>query len=330
MKYQVIESFILQNNNDYSFDDIALELFRYHYFENPVYAQFCKALHVDIESVTTIEKIPFLPISFFKNHIVVPQNLNTALIFESSGTSGTDTSTHHVAYPELYELSFKQNFHHVFGDLKDFSIYALLPSYLERTNSSLVYMAEKLINQTTDNHNNFFLYDFERLQQKLKENKQRRKKTILLGVSFALLDFADAYGFHFPELTIVETGGMKGRREEITRQELHSKLISAFGISRIHSEYGMTELLSQAWSTGDGRFVCPHWMRVLIRDINDPFSFVESGKSGGINVIDLANAFSCPFIATDDLGKLYADSSFEVLGRADYSAIRGCNTMIDN
>lgn len=308
---------------------IACSLFEYHFLHNRVYSDFCKALKIIPEEIQTIKQIPFLPISFFKNHKIIIPDTSPVTVFESSGTSGADTSRHYVAFTDLYEQSFLKGFRYFYGDPGQYAILALLPSYLERKNSSLVFMMDRLIQLSENPHSGFYLNEHEQLFKTLSKLKETGQKTILLGVSFALLDFSEKCRMHFPELIVVETGGMKGRRREMTREELHHTLKDSFGVESIHSEYGMTELLSQAWSNGNGKFQSPPWMKIFIRDSNDPFSFLAAGKTGGINIVDFANTFSCPFIATDDLGRINHDGTFEVTGRFDYSAIRGCNTMIE-
>lgn len=252
------------------------------------------------------------------------------LVFKSSGTTGTETSRHLIKDPDIYQKSFLKGFERIFGEPSQYVILALLPSYLERKDSSLVYMADFLIKKSQNPISGFYLNNYNDLQQKLRSirSSSKRKKVILLGVSFALLDMARDFPVHFPELIIIETGGMKGRREEMIREELHEKIKEGFGVGQVYSEYGMTELLSQAYSTGEGLYSSPPWMKVLIRDTNDPLTLLSPGRSGGINIIDLANIDSCPFVATQDLGKVRKDGKFEVLGRFDNSDIRGCNLMV--
>lgn len=327
MNLQDVQQYI-SSINEHSFKKIALSLFQYHFSQNPIYSAFCKALKINSRQITFVNQIPFLPVSFFKNHKITTHQFNPLTIFESSGTTGLETSRHYVSHIELYEKSFVEGFRYFFGDPQKYVILSLLPSYLERNNSSLVYMMDHLIRLTGNPVSGFYLHEHEKLYSTLSQLSISGKKTILLGVSFALLDFSEKYRMNFPELIIVETGGMKGRRKEMTRKELHYTLKNSFGVKTIHSEYGMTELLSQAWSHGNGKFQSPPWMKILIRDPNDPFSFLTAGKTGGINVVDFANAFSCPFIATDDLGMLNENGSFEIIGRFDIASVRGCNTMI--
>ncbi|WPU93017.1 acyl transferase [Mucilaginibacter sabulilitoris] len=319
--------FSINNTND--FNATALQIFRHQAQNCAVYRQFISGLKVDPGTVKTIEQIPFLPIEFFKAHKV----LSTAgaaveLTFTSSGTTGITTSSHYVTDKTWYEDSFRHAFNLFYGDIKDYTVLALLPSYLEREGSSLIYMVNDLIKQSKNPDSGFFLYNHDDLYQQLKKQQHAQKPTLLIGVTFGLLDFIENYRINFPELIVMETGGMKGRRKEMIREELHQILCDGFGVSAIHSEYGMTELLSQAYSLGDGIFVCPPWMKIIIRDTNDPISTLPNGKTGGINVIDLANINSCSFIATQDMGKTFTNGSFEVLGRFDQSDIRGCNLLI--
>lgn len=251
---------------------------------------------------------------------------NAAMVFESSGTTGSVTSRHYVADLDVYEQSFVKGFELFYGPVSDYTILSLLPSYLERGNSSLVYMARKLMELTRRPESGFFLNEFEKLKETLDNLKARKQKTLLLGVTFALLDFAEFATLNSSELVVMETGGMKGRREELTRFEVHERLTKAFGVAKIHSEYGMTELLSQGYSKGDGIFATPPWMRIVLRDVSDPLS--PAKQNGVVNVIDLANLYSCAFIATSDLGKMNTDGSFEISGRMDNAEIRGCNLMV--
>jgi len=315
-------------NNEQEFADIALQIFRYQAENCEVYREFITNLKIDANAVKSIEAIPFLPISFFKSHQVVSSPDEAQVTFTSSGTTGMINSKHLVTDVSWYEESFRQAFNIFYGDIKGYCILALLPSYLERQGSSLIYMAEDLVKRSDNPDSGLYLYNHNDLYHQLKRQYQAKKPTLLIGVTFALLDFVENYPIDFPELIVMETGGMKGRRKEMIREELHQTLCKGFGVNAIHSEYGMTELLSQAYSKGDGIFNCPPWMRVITRDTNDPISTLNNEKTGGINVIDLANVNSCSFIATQDLGKVYADNSFEVLGRFDDSDIRGCNLLI--
>jgi phenylacetate-coenzyme A ligase PaaK-like adenylate-forming protein len=315
-------------SNEQQFNDAALQVFKYQAANCAVYRAFIKGLYIDIQNIKTIKDIPFLPIEFFKSHKVVSTDSPPEVIFTSSGTTGMITSSHYVTHVNWYTDSFRAAFHLFYGDIEQYTILALLPSYLEREGSSLIYMADDLIKQSNNPDSGFFLYDHDKLFQQLKKQQDASKPTLLIGVTFALLDFIEAYKVDFPELIVMETGGMKGRRKEMIREELHEQLCRGFGVNAIHSEYGMTELLSQAYSKGEGIFNCPPWMRIITRDTNDPMSILNGGKAGGINIIDLANINSCAFIATQDLGKVYADNSFEVLGRFDNSDIRGCNLLV--
>lgn len=310
------------------FNALVMELFRLHAAKNPVYRGFLEGLKIDPTSITTVNSIPFLPIGLFRNHKVLFDGLDPASHFTSSGTTGAATSAHHVPWPALYERSFMTSFQATYGDIRSWRILALLPAYLEREGSSLVYMAQHLIAASEDQYSGTYLYKYAELTEVIKRSETEGKQTLLLGVTFALLDLAEQFPQPLKHTVIMETGGMKGRRPEIVREELHTILKKAFQSDVIHSEYGMTELLSQAWSTGEGIYRCPPWMRVTVRDVNDPFASVPEGRTGGINVIDLANIASCPFIATQDLGRVYADGSFEVLGRFDNSDMRGCNLLV--
>lgn len=308
------------------FKQIALQVFRFQAENNPVYGRYLSYLKTDIEKIDTIEKIPFLPIRFFKEFEIVSGNAPTEKIFSSSGTTGMVSSKHLVTDLSFYRKSLELSFHHFFGDFKDYSIFALLPSYLEREGSSLIDMVEFWIQESGSG--GFYLYNHQDLYNDLIQNEKLGKKAILIGVSFALLDFVEEFQLELKNTIIMETGGMKGRKKEITRDELHSILKNGLGVTEIHSEYGMTELLSQAYSKGNSGFQTPSWMQILIRDTEDPFSYLQDGKTGGVNVIDLANLNSCSFIATDDLGKINENGNFEILGRFDQSDVRGCNLMV--
>ena len=321
------EPFRLRSAKD--FDALAIQLFRLHALSNPVYREYVQALGVEIAAVRTVDHIPFLPIGLFRNRKVLLDGLDATLQFTSSGTTGSITSTHYVPWPELYERSFLSSFSAEYGLPSRWRVLALLPAYLERPGSSLVYMAEKLIVQSGDASSGTWLHDLDGLAQLLREGEDDGVQTLLLGVPFALLDLAEKHPMPFEHTIIMETGGMKGRRPEMVRAELHEVLKKAFSVDRIHSEYGMTELLSQAWSQGDGLYRCPPWIRVLTRDVNDPLARANAGRTGGINIIDLCNIASCPFISTQDLGRVHADGSFEVLGRFDNSDLRGCNLLVE-
>jgi hypothetical protein len=314
--------------SDEQFNAIALQVFQYQAQYCVIYNKFIAALNIDWADIKSIEQIPFLPIEFFKTHKVLSTNATEQLIFTSSGTTGMITSRHYVTDISWYEESFRNAFALFYGDIKNYTVLALLPSYLEREGSSLIYMADDLIKQSHNADSGFFLYNHEELANQLKKQHQLKKPTLLIGVTFALLDFIEQYPINFPELIVMETGGMKGRRKEMIREELHGTLCKGFNVDYIHSEYGMTELLSQAYSKGDGVFNCPPWMRIITRDTNDPMTLLTDNKAGGVNIIDLANINSCSFIATQDLGRVQPDNSFKILGRFDNADIRGCNLLI--
>jgi hypothetical protein len=311
-----------------AFRETALTVFRHQASHCDVYKAYINNLNVDPAAITTVEQIPFLPISFFKTHEVLSDDSQVEITFSSSGTTGMVQSKHLVTDLSLYEASFNLAFKQFYGDPKDICILALLPSYKEREGSSLVYMVDSLLAQSEHPDSGYFLHNHGALFAKLTMLRASGQKTLLLGVTYALLDFLDLYRLHFPELIVMETGGMKGKRKEMVRAELHEVLQSGFGVNAIHSEYGMTELLSQGYSSGGGIFNCPPWMKIMLRDTNDPLSPPQNNQSGGINVIDLANLNSCAFIATQDLGRVYPDGSFEVLGRFDNADIRGCNLLV--
>jgi hypothetical protein len=311
---------------DTEFESLALELFRFQYKENVVYQQYVRLLQVNPLTVTSIQKIPFLPIDFFKSHRVVTTSFEPEVIFESSGTSQTSRSHHLIKKFSLYRQSFRIAFENNYGPASDWCILGLLPSYLERKNSSLVAMVDELISMSEHPQSGFYLYEYEKLSRVLEELKTQEQKTILIGVTFALLDFAEKCPKALHDTVVIETGGMKGRREEMTRPEVHSLLKSAWNLPVIHSEYGMTELLSQAYSNGDGIYKSPTWQKILLREEDDPLVIKTQGR-GLINIIDLANIYSCAFIATDDIGMLYSNQKFEVLGRRDHSDLRGCSLM---
>lgn len=310
------------------FDKIALKVFRYQYENNKVYKEFCDFLKTDVQKVKSLQQIPFLPIQFFKSHVVVSNSDEIQETFTSSGTTGMITSQHLVTDISLYEQSYRQAFSQFYGNIEDYAVLALLPSYLERSGSSLIYMVKDLIELSNNEHSGFYLHNYDELISKLIELDNSCQNVILIGVTYALLDLIEKQNFQLKNTIIMETGGMKGHRKEMIREELHQILSQGFGVPSIHSEYGMTELLSQAYSLGNGIFECPSWMHILIRDTEDALSYVDYGKTGGINVIDLANINSCSFIATQDLGKKQPNNSFEILGRFDHSDIRGCNLMV--
>ncbi|WP_179353044.1 LuxE/PaaK family acyltransferase [Winogradskyella vidalii] len=309
------------------FDALALEVFKFQFKNNRVYRSFCDLLYIHPSDVKTIADIPFLPIQFFKSRDVLSSTQTIEKTFSSSGTTGSTTSKHLVTDLKLYEESYLKAFKHFYGNIEDYVVLALLPSYLERDGSSLIYMVDDLINQSKQSESGFYLNNLEELANTLKTLEAKQQKTLLIGVSFALLDLVEAYQLKLKHTIVMETGGMKGRRKEIIRQELHQILQTGFGVKQIHSEYGMTELLSQAYSKGHGVFECPPWMKILTRDTEDALTIQAPNKTGGINVIDLANINSCSFIATQDLGKVNTNGEFEVIGRFDNSDIRGCNLM---
>ena len=321
------------------FSELALEIYRYQYQHNEVYHQYVNALYGSGDGVTTLTQIPFLPIRFFKSHQVKTTSFDPTLIFESSGTTGSVNSRHYIKDPGLYEAGFTKGFEMFYGPVADWCIIGLLPSYLERKNSSLVYMVNQMIRLSGNPASGFYLDEFDALLAVLKTLRESNQKTLLIGVTFGLLDFAEGYKGRLPtglfdHTVIMETGGMKGRRKEKIRPEVHSILEDAFQVPTIHSEYGMTELLSQAYSKGEGIFNCPPWMKVMIRDEEDPLMGNEAMTGfrgtirGALNIIDLVNVYSCSFIATDDLGVLHHDGSFEVMGRMDNSDLRGCSLML--
>ncbi len=310
------------------FEPAALDLFRYQYQNNALYRAYTNALHIQPGSVKTITDIPFLPIQFFKTHQVVSGAFEPELVFESSGTTQTVNSRHLVKDASLYERSFITAFEQFYGPVSDYVVVGLLPSYLERQHSSLVVMVQEMIRRSGHTGSGFYLYEHEKLYTQLQELDARGQKVLLIGVTFGLLDFAEKYTLSLQHTIVMETGGMKGRREEWTREQVHAFLQQKLGVSAIHAEYGMTELLSQAYSYGKGIFTTPPWMKVLLRDENDPFELFTGKSAGVMNIIDLANVYSCAFIATEDIGKLHDDGSFEVLGRLDNSALRGCSLMV--
>lgn len=323
----MLEKKIFMITSSEEFERIALQVFRYQHQHTAVYREFCDFLKVKPASVLQVPDIPFLPIQFFKSHRVISKEVSETITFTSSGTTGSITSKHFVADLELYKKSFSEAFNSAYGAPSNYTILALLPSYLEREDSSLIYMVDHLIKDSHNPHSGFYLDDMIALIEKLKQLEEMGQKTILFGVSYALLDLIEQQNFNLKNIIVMETGGMKGQRKELVKAELHQILKKGFGVSHIHSEYGMTELLSQAYSKGNGLFMAPPWMRIVTRDPEDALSF-NKGKTGGINVIDLANLYSCSFIATQDLGKTYNDESFEIIGRFDTSDIRGCNLMV--
>lgn len=311
-------------------DDLALEIFRYQYTQNPVYRQYADAVGRTPSTVDSIYQIPFLPIRFFKSHSVQNGSFEPEVVFESSGTTGENTSRHYIKETILYKEVFSKIFRLFFGEPSNWCILGLLPSYLERSNSSLVYMVDELIKQSGHASSGFYLNEYARLKEVINDLEEKAQPTLLIGVTFALLDFAEVYvqgGSPLKHISIIETGGMKGRRQEMVREEVHAVLKEAFKVPFILSEYGMTELISQAWSFGNGLFKTPPWMKIILRDEEDPFHLLQEG-TGAINIIDLGNIHSCSFIATDDIGRLYPDGDFEVMGRLDNSDLRGCSLMV--
>lgn len=308
------------------FSELALRIFRRQAEHNPVYKQFLGGLRIDPANILRIEEIPFLPIELFKSHKIMTGDDRVQEIFTSSGTTGQQQSRHFVTDVSIYEESYRKGFRLFYGDISQYTVLALLPSYLEREGSSLIYMTNDLIKRGAKG-SGFYLHNKKDLVETL-EAVKGKTKILLLGVTYALLDLADEFPMDLGNVIIMETGGMKGKRKEMIREEVHDILCRVFNVEAIHSEYGMTELLSQAYSKGNGLFHCPPWMKILARDTEDPLSMIGPGKTGGLNVIDLANINSCAFIATQDLGKVYGNGSFEVLGRFDNSDIRGCNLMV--
>lgn len=319
---------IFKNHSGAEFNQICLEIFSYQYKHIEVYSEFANQLKKTPDNISHFSEIPFLPIEFFKTHPLIDQIGKEELVFKSSGTTGMSRSRHFLADVKLYEESFKKAFEQFYGAVEEYVILALLPSYVENGDSSLVYMADHLIQLSHQAESGFYLNNYDDLIKHLHHLKTSSKKVILIGVSYALLDIAEKTHINYPELIIMETGGMKGRRKEMVREELHEHLRAGFGVDKIHSEYGMTELLSQAYSNGNGIFETPPWMKIMIRDVNDPLSRMPDGKSGAVNIIDLANFHSISFIATQDLGKVTGDNQFEILGRFDHSDVRGCNLLI--
>lgn len=318
--------FNIQNNQQ--FTEVALAVFKHQFKNNKVYRSFCDLLYIHPSSVTTVEEIPFLPIQFFKSRQVISSLDEVQETFTSSGTTGSITSKHFVTDINLYKESYLKGFAHFYGDIEEYIVLALLPNYLERKGSSLVFMVDDLIRKSKNIESGFYLDNIQELAKRLIELDKKGQKILLIGVSFALLDLIEMQQFQLKNTIIMETGGMKGRRKELVREELHAMLQNGFGVSEIHSEYGMTELLSQAYSKGNGVFETPPWMKILTRDTADALTINIPAKNGGINVIDLANYNSCSFIATQDLGKVHKNETFEIIGRFDSSDIRGCNLMV--
>lgn len=318
--------FTIQTEED--FNHVALKAFQFQFANVSIYNKYCISLNKTPKQISHYSEIPFLPIEFFKTHEVIVKDKEPKITFYSSGTTGIQTSKHKVVDPLIYEESFLNAFELYYGNPEEYCILALLPSYLERGGSSLVYMAERLIKESKHEYSGFYLDQYDALYERLVALEKTNQKTLLIGVTYALLDLAEQFDLKLENTTIMETGGMKGRRKELIKEELHQILYKGLGVQSIHSEYGMTELLSQGYSYGEGVFSTPPWMKVLIRDTYDPFTYVKTGRSGGINVIDLANINSCCFIETKDLGKQFEDNTFTILGRFDNSDIRGCNLMV--
>lgn len=322
------ENKIFNIKTEKDFNNLSIQAFNYQFENVPVYTRFCKELNIKPTEITHYSQIPFLPIDFFKTHKIIAHNKTPQTTFMSSGTTNSNKSKHLITSTKLYEESFKKGFNYFYGDIENYCILALLPNYLEQGNSSLVYMAKWLIEQSKHPNSGFYLNNYNELFSKLKELNKTNQKVILLGVSYALLDFVEMYSIKLKNTIVIETGGMKGRRKEMIREELHNKISKPLGLKNINSEYGMTELLSQAYSLGDGVFKTPAWMKIIVRDTYDPFSKQEKKQTGGINIIDLANIYSCCFIETKDLGKKLDNNTFTILGRFDNSDIRGCNLMV--
>lgn len=310
------------------FTNVALDIFKHQFNNNKVYRSFCDLLYIHPSDVKTVDEIPFLPIQFFKSRKVISSMDEVQETFTSSGTTGSITSKHCITDIDVYKESYLKGFAHFYGDIEEYVVLALLPNYLERKGSSLVFMVDDLIHKTKNPESGFYLNNLSELAKKLEELDKKGQKVLLIGVSFALLGLVESQQFNFKNTIIMETGGMKGRRKELIREELHLILQNGFGVPQIHSEYGMTELLSQAYSKGNGIFDTPPWMKILTRDTEDALTIQQTGKTGGINVIDLANYNSCSFIATQDLGKVHQNGTFEIIGRFDNSDIRGCNLMV--
>ncbi|MDG1228235.1 MAG: acyl transferase [Polaribacter sp.] len=323
-----MQNTIFKIQNQEEFKQVALNVFKHQFKNNKVYRSFCDLLYVHPSSINQVEEIPFLPIQFFKSRKILSSLEEVQETFTSSGTTGSITSKHFVTDVNLYIESYLKGFSHFYGNIEDYVVLALLPNYLERKGSSLVFMVDDLIQKSKNSESGFYLNNIDELAKKLTELDKKGQKVLLIGVSFALLDLIETAQFKLKNTIIMETGGMKGRRKELVREELHQILQNGFGVSEIHSEYGMTELLSQGYSNGNGVFDTPPWMKILTRDTEDALTIQQIGKTGGINVIDLANYNSCSFIATQDLGKVHKNGTFEVIGRFDNSDIRGCNLMV--
>lgn len=327
MQWKSIDAAFILKKSKQDFEAFAMDLYQYQAAQNPLYRAYHSALKLEPSQVQTIDQIPFLPISFFKNHqILCGANPTYEYYFESSGTSGMLQSKHFITDTALYTTLALHAFEAIMGNLKEWTLLALLPSYLERGHSSLVFMAQKMMEHSQAADNGFYLDNYEALHQKIIKLQAQQKKVLLLGVTFALLDFAEQYPYDYSKIVVMETGGMKGRKKELTRAEVHQYLQAQWHLEQVHSEYGMTELLSQAYAQKEGLFTPSLTMRVLVRDIHDPLTTMFNGQ-GALNIIDLANIHSCAFIATEDIGHVYPNGTFEVLGRMDHTALRGCSLL---
>ncbi|CVK16839.1 Acyl-protein synthetase, LuxE [Apibacter mensalis] len=325
----MLKSFdIFSINSEAAFNSLAIEIFLYQYDNNLVYRRFVDLLSLDCKKIHNYRQIPFLPIEFFKTNKIIDKHFSPELYFQSSGTTSDNLSKHYIANEAIYKKSILKSFSMFFGDPSEYIYLGLLPSYLERNNSSLIYMVDHLMKQSNKVENGYYLHNFNELYLILNRLEKENKKVILFGVSYALLDFASSYPIDLNNTIIIETGGMKGRKVEITKDELLSKLKFSFQTDKIYSEYSMTELLSQAYSLSNNIYQCPPWMKILIRDVDDPFEYVEAHRSGGVNIIDLVNIYSCSFISTQDIGKDEGNNCFKILGRMDNSDIRGCSLLL--
>lgn len=321
---------IFHSYSEKEFEQIALDIFHFQYFNNEVYQKYCRYIHVKESKINKISQIPFLPISFFKTHRIQTTAFVPELTFQSSGTTGMSCSYHYVKSQKLYRESLYQGFSCFYQQPEQYVFLALLPSYIEQQNSSLIFMMDTLMKMSGAAENGYYLHNYRDLYDNLLDLQKRGRKTILWGVTFALLDFIEHYQLDFPELIVFETGGMKGRRKEMIKEELYEKLKKAFGVPQIHSEYGMCELLSQAYSQGENQFFTPPWMRLYLRDEKDPLASMSPVSTGVVNVIDFANLYSCSFVATEDLGRKHKNGGIEILGRVDNSQLRGCNLLVVN
>ena len=322
---------IFSIKDELTFNEVALTIFQFQALNNPIYNRYLSLLNIDIKAIEHYSKIPFLPIEFFKNNIVLTSEQQVelpSLVFKSSGTTGENTSSHYVLDPEIYLESCIKSFNLFYGAIENWNILALLPSYIERENSSLIYMVNQLMQISNKSANQFYLYNHDALYSKILELEKKKEPSILIGVSYALLDFAEKYQPQLNYTIVMETGGMKGKREEITKQAMHDILKKSFQTPTIHAEYGMTELLSQAYSSGNGLYKCPPWMKIICKELNDPFQETKNNQTGRINIIDLANIYSCSFIETADMGKVSDNDTFEIIGRIENALMRGCNLLI--